>query len=117
MVDIPKINKGEPITAERLNQYGDGLNELNKVIAENPKQLDDKVDGDVQKEAVEEEGEVAGANEYTETSRSTSTVLIYDDTFTNYAEIERIESITFTNSVGETLKLTFTGNPTPPSPP
>jgi len=117
MPEIPKIKKGGIITAKRLNDYGDGINELNKFNIQNPRQLDDRVDGLVQQQASEDEANVAGVNDYTETSRSTSTVLVYDTSFTNYAEIQRIESITFANSLGETLKLTFTGNPIPPTPP
>jgi hypothetical protein len=110
MPDIPRISKGEPITAKRLNDYGDGVNELKRESIGKAKQIDDPVDTDVQRNAGEEEAEVEAADEFIETSRTTSLVQVFDQDDVNYAEVERIESIIFTNTDGKVLKLTFTGN-------
>lgn len=118
-VRIPRINKGDPILATLLNSYGTNINDLNKEVFDSPKETEGPQDADALNDAAEEDPEVpiTDPSEYIETERSTSTVTVYDDEFTNYAEIERIESITFTNSLGEKIKLVFSGNPTPPTPP
>ena len=101
MADIPPIDKGQVITARRLNDYGSGINELNRKAFSPPRQITDQVDPEVPIE------EAAGPQNFIETGRITSEVQVFDQDDTNYALIDRIESITFTNSDGVTLTLQF----------
>ena len=97
---IPPINKGQTITAERLNDYGEGINKLNDLVFNLPRAIDDP--GEAQAE-----GETEDPSVYVESSRTTSLVQVFDDEGTNYAEVDRIETITLVNGDGEELKLQF----------
>lgn len=103
-VDI--IRKGDLITARQLNEYGDGINTINKKSVASPSQQDSQANLDVQIEAAEEEAEINTSN-FVESSRTTIQVQIFDQNETNYALIDRIETITFVNGAGETLTLEF----------
>jgi hypothetical protein len=108
MAQINNINKGEIITAERLNKYGDGVNQLNRNIFLRPNSLEDEIAPEVQAETLEDEtAEPVTTDNFIETSRTISQVQIFDQNDTNYALIDRIESITFTNAAGSTITLTF----------
>lgn len=102
MVDIPRVVKGDVITAKRLNEYGEGINDLNRKAVDPPKDTDQPPDPEVPKEQAE------GPRSYVETSRTISQVQVFDQGEVNYALIDRIESITLANSEGETLTLIFT---------
>lgn len=98
---IPPIERGEVITARRLNQYGEGLNELNNISFGPPRDVTDPpADGVPAEDAI-------AANTFVEQSRTTTEVQIFDNEGVNYALIDRIDSITFANSEGETLILQF----------
>jgi len=97
---IPPINKGQAITAERLNDYGEGINQLNALVYDLPRSTDDV--GETQAE-----GDTQDPSTYVETSRVTSLVQVFDDEGTNYAEVDRIDTVTLVNGDGEELKLQF----------
>lgn len=103
MKRIAPIQKGDIITARRLNEYGDGVNTLLQKGVDPPKQAADAPEPGVPKE------DALDLNTFVETSRTVDLVTVFDDEGTNYAEIERIVTISFANADGETLKLQFTG--------
>ena len=112
MAAIERIRRGEPITAKRLNEYGDSINEIKREIFSGPQQNDeDTAPPEVQAEASEEEGETVSSSNYIESSRLVSQIQVFDQDDVNYATIDRIEKITFTNGDGESITLTF-NNPT-----
>lgn len=97
---IPPINKGQVITAGRLNDYADNINTLNALVFNPPKPIDDP--GEAQAE-----GETQNPSTYVERSRTTSLVQVFDQNETNYAEVTRIETVTLVNGEGVELKLQF----------
>ncbi len=98
---ISRIKKGDAITDKRLNQYGDGVNDLNRKAVDAPRQADNPSDPEIPLE------ESQTPQTYIESSRVTSQVQVFDQNDENYATVDRIDSITFTNSDGETLTLQF----------
>jgi hypothetical protein len=103
---IDKIKKGNEITAKYLNTLGDSINDLQAAF-QGPKQLNEPPPAAVQNQTETDDDEPASPNTYVETNRTTTTVQIFDQNDENYAEIERIETISFANSEGETLTLRF----------
>jgi hypothetical protein len=104
---IERWKKGNPLTAKRLNESVDSINKLKSLAIDGPKQEADAAPPDVQQAAAEDETTPVASNVYTETSRTVSSVQIFDQNDTNYALIDRIESITLQNSEGDTLILQF----------
>jgi len=97
---IAPIQKGQIITARRLNELGDNVNDLGEETVQPPRQNDDP--GEVQAE-----GDLLDPEVYVESSRTTSLVTVFDDEGVNYAEVSRIETITLVNGDGKELKLQF----------
>ncbi|MCP5017113.1 MAG: hypothetical protein GY938_17855 [Ketobacter sp.] len=95
MIQGPK--QGEAITANFLGELTEGVNDLKEVI-NGPLEIN---------QGTEEDVEVIPDYVFTETSRQISVVQVYDQSETNYADVERIESITFQNDKGEILRLDF----------
>ena len=93
--------RGEPITAKFLGELADGVNSLDEPI-NGPQQIDELPPPDVS-DAVPTVPDYV----FTETSRLTATVQVFDQNLENYADVERIESITFQNELGEILRLDF----------
>ncbi len=105
---IQEFAKGDLITARRLNEYSSSINTINKDMALGPRTVEDDVPPEAQKEAAEDPDTVTlTANNYIESSRETSQVQVFDQNETNYALVDRIDSITFSNDVGDTITLTF----------
>ena len=100
---VDKIKKGDPIKASFLNELGEGVNKLDELI-HSPQQTDELPPPDVSDQYPDAVPDYV----FGEISRSTSTVQVFDQNEENYAEIERIESITFKNDKGEILRLDFT---------
>jgi len=99
---LPKIKKGDAITARYLNRVSGQVDELIEAVNP-PRQRNAPRAPALQNEEPGEEPPTS----YIETSRETSTVQIFDQAAENYAEIERIESITLTNGNGDKLRLVF----------
>ncbi len=100
---IPKIRKGTVITARYLN---DGFGEVNQLVKHSvtpPKQTDRPVDPEVQNEEPSSEPSTT----YTETTRTVTTVQVFDQNLENYAEIDRMESASFKNGDGDVIRLVF----------
>ena len=99
---IRLLKKDEIIRATWLNEVASvaGSALLNAQSSET--QIDNTADGQDQENPLI----------FTETSRTTTTVRIEDDTDpTVFVDIERIDDVTFSNSSGQTLKLTFNWPP------
>jgi hypothetical protein len=96
---IRRIKKGDPITARFLNDLRDGVEENRKSVKP-PRQRNAPPPADVPVEAEDPET-------FIETTRTTSEVQVFDDEDTNYALIDRFETVSFENGLGETLKLKF----------
>ena len=99
---VDPIKKYDPIKAEFLNELVEGVNSLDKAI-EPPRQTDKPPS----QEVTQENPDFVPKSAYSETERTTSTVQVFDQNNENYAEIERIEAITFLNGYGEEIKLVF----------
>ena len=107
LTPVEKVKKGEIITAKYLNKVGTAVNTLTRAVSP-PKQKNQPVAAPVQNQSAEEAAEEAvPPSDYVESSRTTSTVLVYDDAEQNYAEVSRIDSVSFANSNGDTLVLRF----------
>ena len=106
---VEKVKKGEVITARYLNKVGGKVNDLEKSISP-PKQKNPPTSSEVQNQTAEDDTaeETAPPSTFVETGRTISTVQVFDQDDTNYAEVDRIETITFVNGNGETLSLQFT---------
>lgn len=98
----PRIKKGEIIKARFLNDMAEGIDNLQRAIKP-PTQINKPTAGDVQNEDPETEP----PSTFIESGRTTTTVQVFDQNETNYAEVERIETVTFTNNNGESIKLKF----------
>jgi len=105
---VEKVKKGEVITARYLNKIGRRVNDLEASVS-SPKQKNPPASSAVQNQAAEDDTaeEVTAPTTFVETDRTISTVQVFDDEDTNYAEVERIETINFVNGNGETLSLQF----------
>ena len=105
---IEKVRNGEVITARYLNKIGSRVNDREKAIAA-PRQKNPPTSPEVQNQAAEDDtaGEVTPPTTFVETGRTISTVQVFDQDDTNYAEVQRIETINFVNGNGETLSLQF----------
>ena len=99
----PRINRGEVIKARFLNDLASGVDEANEKAIKPPSQLNAPPDPEVQNE----DADSTPAETYVETGRTTSLVQVFDQNDENYAEITRVETISFTNGLGETLSLQF----------
>ena len=104
---LPRIQKGKIIRASFLNDMAQGVDDLREEFISSPRQVEAPAPAEVQNESAEDAAEVVSPTTYIETSRSTSTVQVYDQNDTNYAEVSRIETVTLTNSLGESLVLKF----------
>jgi hypothetical protein len=104
---IGRIKKGEVIKASFLNDMAQGIDTLNETFVDRPRQVLDSDPAEVQNEAAEEGIEEADPNRYIETGRTSSTVQVFDQNDENYAEVSRIELVTFENALGETITLEF----------
>ncbi len=104
---IARIRKGQQIKAEYLNQIGSKVNDLVKAI-QPPRQKDKPVDPLVSNASLDS-GDTIPEPDYSfvEQTRAVSTIQVFDQNSDNYAEIDRIESMTFQNGRGETLRLVF----------
>jgi len=100
---IPKIRKGSIITAKYLNEGFGEVNRLVKEAVSPPRQVNPPAPADVQN--ADPSAESLGT--FQEQSRETSTVQVFDQGGTNYAEIERIDAVSFKNGRGEVIKLVF----------
>ena len=85
--------RGEVITSEFLEDTALRVNRNEAALA-GPRDVSD-------------EDDTNNGLTYTEVSRSTSTETVYDQNEENYAEIERIDSVTFENADGERITLVF----------
>lgn len=99
-----RINKGEVITAKFLNNMAENVRILADEGIKPPHQLNQPADGDQQNQ--DEDAEPVEA--FIESRRDTSSVTVYDQNEENYATIQRIDRVEFTNGLGETLILVFT---------
>lgn len=99
---VDPIKRKEKIRAEFLNELVDGVNSLDEAIKP-PTQTDEPPN----KEITDEDSDFVPDNAFTEIGRTTTTVQVFDQNEENYADIERIETITFQNADGETLQLIF----------
>jgi len=104
---IGRIQKGQIITAGFLNDMAGGVDDLTREFASRPKQVLQASPAEVQNEAAEGDDEVTDPSVYIEQSRTTSSVTVYDQNEENYAEVDRIETVTLQNELGETLVLQF----------
>jgi hypothetical protein len=98
---LEKWEKGDPLTALRLNEFTDNINKANDLLFEPPRQADEPSDAEVPADEQET------SNDYIESSRIVSQVQVFDQNEVNYALIDRIDKIVFTNGDGDTLTLTF----------
>ncbi len=100
---IPKIRKGTVITARYLNDGFGTVNDLVKHSVSPPRQTDKPVAPEVQNEEPSSEP----SSTYTETSRSITTEQVFDQNLTNYAEVDRIDAVSFKNGDGDVIRLVF----------
>jgi len=99
---ISRIKKGQKIKADYLNQIGSKVNELVKAI-QPPRQKDKPAPPEVTAEDSGSEPEYS----FIEQTRTETTIQVFDQNSENYAEVDRIQSMTFQNGRGETLRLVF----------
>ena len=96
--NLTLIRRGEPITA-------DWLNDVAAATERNARLIDE-----ITTEAPEGEDGPSGSTDvtYTETARTTSTVRIEDAADpTVFVDIQRIETVDFQSAAGDTLRLVF----------
>ena len=90
---LSRIKVGDRITADMLNAITLAINRNTQGVA-SPKQ-------------VEADNSATSDVNYSETSRSVLVVQVFDQNDENYADIERIESISFRSDGGDTITLSF----------
>lgn len=100
---IGRIQTGQVIKASFLNDMASGIDDLNRVFVGRPKQVLNADPPGAQNDGASD----ADPNRFIESSRITSTVQVFDQNEENYAEVSRIELVTFENSFGETITLEF----------
>lgn len=100
---LVKIRQGQIITADYLNQMATGINSLLDRPVIPPVQRNKPPPPELQN--VDSEAESLSA--YIESSRSTSTVQVFDQNEENYAEVERIDSVSLLNGYGQEIRLVF----------
>ncbi len=89
------------IKSSFLNNLADDVNDLNDQFVKKP------TDPNSVPAEVQNEDDTNPLTTYTESARATSTIQVYDQNDENYAEVQRIESISFTNAEGHILTLIF----------
>ena len=104
---IGRIVKGGIIRARFLNDMAEGVDILTREFAAGPKQVVPASPADAQNQAAEDSGTVTDPSVYAESGRTTSTVQVFDQNDENYAEVDRIETVTLQNGLGDTLVLQF----------
>ncbi len=104
---IGRIQKGQIITAGFLNDMAGGVDDLTREFASRPKQVLPASPPETQNRAAQDGDAVTNPAAYIEAWRTTSTVQVFDQDETNYAEVERIETVTLQNGLGDTLILQF----------
>lgn len=103
-IDEVWLEPGDPITARFLNNHSLHIYSLEeRAVLLPPQQRNKPAAPEVQNE----DAEAVAPTTFVETSRTVSTVQVFDQNQTNYAEVERVETINFTNAAGETLSLKF----------
>ena len=99
---LARIDKGKVIRAQFLNDMAEGIDTLNAESVAPPKQVNEPPppSNDPAISVVE-------LGVFIEQSRTVSEVQIFDQNDENFALIDRIETVTFKNGLGETLTLAF----------
>jgi len=104
---IGRIQRGQVIKASFLNDMAENIDDLTREFASRPKQVLEASPAEAQNEAAIDGDAVADPAAYVEQSRTISTVQVFDQNDENYAEVDRIETVTLQNAHGETLVLQF----------
>ena len=94
---LDRIRKKELIKASFLNSLADGVDHLTAKAVALPKQRNNP----------NPEDPVTAPTDFVESSRTVEEVQIFDQNQTNYALIDRMTRVDFTNKEGETLVLVF----------
>lgn len=100
---LGRQKRGKVIRATFLNDIAEDVDDLNDEYLRRPTDNENPLPPAVQ----DADADAPTASNYVESSRSTSTVQVFDQNDENYAEVQRIEQITFINSEGDVLTLTF----------
>ena len=98
-VRVPRIRRGSPITSGYLNNISDNINQAYDSV-HGPKTTDNPTETDGDGEPIPEQ--------WTEVERTTTTVRVENpDDATQYVDVERIETITFSLADSTRVELTF----------
>jgi len=104
---IGRIQKGGVIRATFLNDMAEGIDDLNREFASRPKQVIQAAPPEAQNQSAQDDDEVTDPATYIESGRTSSTVQVFDQNEENYAEVDRIETVSFQNALGDTITLQF----------